>query len=173
MRTDKLGIAIYDSNDIEEILNSGQINILDEILVDGNDTSIIQYNISAQMMGDKELTVYQSPDIDQAQFDQLLQSDWLMPDEYKQLDIKEYVVSLTPPWDPEATRVAEELEAFEKRGMLDLLRWMKYFVDTCRQNNIVWGVGRGSSVASYVLYLIGVHKINSLKYNLDWREFLR
>jgi len=49
----------------------------------------------------------------------------------------------------------------------------KYFVDTMQANNVVWGVGRGSSVASYVLYLIGVHKIDSIKYNLDWQEFLR
>ena len=42
-----------------------------------------------------------------------------------------------------------------------------------KTNSIVWGVGRGSSVASYVLFLLGVHKIDSVKYNLDWREFLR
>jgi DNA polymerase III alpha subunit len=42
-----------------------------------------------------------------------------------------------------------------------------------RKHNIVWGVGRGSSVASYVLYLIGVHKINSMYYDLDIEEFLR
>jgi len=57
--------------------------------------------------------------------------------------------------------------------MMDLLRWLKYFVDYCRDNKILWGVGRGSSVASYVLYLIGVHKIDPLKYNLDWQDFLR
>jgi DNA polymerase III alpha subunit len=57
--------------------------------------------------------------------------------------------------------------------MLDLLRWLKYFVDTCEANNIVRGVGRGSSVASYVLYVLGVHQVDSVKYNLDWQEFLR
>jgi len=34
-------------------------------------------------------------------------------------------------------------------------------------------VGRGSSVASYCLYLLGVHKINSLKFDLDIKEFLK
>jgi len=50
---------------------------------------------------------------------------------------------------------------------------MIYLVDFMRENEIVWGVGRGSSVASYVLYLIGVHRIDSIKFGLDWREFLR
>jgi len=75
--------------------------------------------------------------------------------------------------EEEKTRVVTELAAFEKRQLSNLLRYMIYLIDTMRQNNILWGVGRGSSVASYVLYLIGVHRINPLKYNLDWQDFLR
>ncbi len=70
-------------------------------------------------------------------------------------------------------RVELELELFIKNGMYDVLHVMKYVVDTLRANNIVWGVGRGSSVASYVLYLIGVHKIDSIKYNLPIEEFFK
>jgi len=54
-----------------------------------------------------------------------------------------------------------------------LLKFLRYMVQVMRDNNIVWGVGRGSSVASYVLYLIGVHKIDSLYYDLDVTDFLR
>ena len=57
--------------------------------------------------------------------------------------------------------------------MMDLLRYMIYLVDFMRKENIVWGVGRGSSVASYVLYLIGIHKVDSIQYGLDYKEFLR
>ena len=57
--------------------------------------------------------------------------------------------------------------------MIRILQWLKYFVDTCLANNIVWGVGRGSSVSSFVLYLLNVHRIDSIKYNLNWQEFLR
>jgi DNA polymerase III alpha subunit len=53
------------------------------------------------------------------------------------------------------------------------LRYLKYLVDTLRKNNVVWGVGRGSSVASYVLFLIGVHRIDSLYYDLNVDEFLK
>ena len=94
-----------------------------------------------------------------------------MPEEYKKLDIEEILVTLCPKENYQ--RLIEELEEFRERNMLDLLRVLKYTVDTLKTNSIVWGVGRGSSVASYVLFLLGVHKIDSVKYNLDWREFLR
>ena len=42
-----------------------------------------------------------------------------------------------------------------------------------RENQLIWGVGRGSSTASYVLYLLGVHRIDSMYYDLDPEEFLR
>ena len=73
----------------------------------------------------------------------------------------------------ERERVMAELQEFQNRGMMPLLNFLLYMVDTMRENNIVWGVGRGSSVASYVLYLRGVNRINSMKYNLDYKEFFR
>jgi DNA polymerase III alpha subunit len=99
-----------------------------------------------------------------------------MPDGYKDLNVFKYVLGKAKtPCDeiPHQARIWEELREYEARGMLDLLRYMIYLVDFMRENNIVWGVGRGSSVASYVLYLIGVHRIDSIQYDLDWREFLR
>jgi DNA polymerase III alpha subunit len=75
--------------------------------------------------------------------------------------------------DEQRDRVSQELELFISNGMYDVLHVMKYVVDTLRANNVVWGVGRGSSVASFCLFLIGVHKINPLLYALDHREFLR
>ncbi len=99
-------------------------------------------------------------------FDSVLQKNWRMPKEYKDMDIAEYVLGLCKA-DHELQRVGQELLLFQERDLFDLLRYLKYLVDTLRKNNIIWGVGRGSSVASYVLFLIGVHKINSLYYNLD------
>ena len=105
-------------------------------------------------------------------FDGVCQSEWFMPEKYKTLDIENYVIGKCR--NPEEIqRVEEEFRAFEKRDMLNLLRYMVYLVDHMRENNIVWGVGRGSSTASYVLFLIGIHKINSIQFGLDWREFLR
>ena len=106
------------------------------------------------------------------EFDRELQRNWRMPKEYKELDIAAYVLGLCKE-EHELQRVGEELILYQERDLFDLLRYLKYLIDTLRKNNIVWGVGRGSSVASYVLFLIGVHKIDSLYYNLNIDEFLK
>lgn len=103
---------------------------------------------------------------------------FLIPAHYKELDIDDYIVSLIPRKnghfeDGTLKRVEEELAIYRSRNLYPVLQTLIYIIDTMRKNNLVWGVGRGSSVASYVLYLIGVHKINSLQYNLDIREFLK
>ena len=66
-----------------------------------------------------------------------------------------------------------ELAEFKARNLFSILQLLIYIIDTMRKNNLVWGVGRGSSVASYILYLLGVHKVDSVKYNLDIKEFLK
>ena len=110
--------------------------------------------------------------IDRDLYDQTNRLDWFMPEEYKQFDIEKYVLGLCKTSE-ETKRVNYELNLFKSHAMMDVLQFLKYMVDTLRKNNIVWGVGRGSSVASYVLYLLGVHKVDSIKYNLDPTEFLR
>ena len=95
-----------------------------------------------------------------------------MPDDYKNLDIAEWVLSQCHTQE-QLQRAGKELLMFQERNLIDLLRFLKYFVDTMRINGVVWGLGRGSSVSSFVLYLIGVHKVDSLYYDLDVEEFLR
>lgn len=107
-----------------------------------------------------------------AEFDQAQQSNWHMPDSYKTLDIAEHVLSLCENQE-ELQRVGEELLLYQEKNLFDLLRYLKYLVDVINTNNVIVGVGRGSSVASFVLYKLGVHKINSMYYELDISEFLR
>ena len=95
-----------------------------------------------------------------------------MPQEYKTLDMAAHVLSLCTT-EAELQRCGAELLLFQERNLFDLLRYLKYLVDTMIKNDIIWGVGRGSSVASYVLYKLGVHRIDSMYYNLDIHEFLR
>jgi DNA polymerase III alpha subunit len=169
MRIDSFGIPVYNHNDIEQLMYSGAFDP-EKIVVDSN-TDIDQFNQQLEENTGLKLKIYQPINASKEDFDSVLQSDWHMPNEYKGMDIEEFLVNQCPKENYQ--RLIDELQEFRSRNMLDLLRWLKYFVDTCRKNNIVWGVGRGSSVASYVLYLIGVHKIDSIKYKLDWQEFLR
>lgn len=171
MRTDSLGIAVYDYQDIVDMLYQGKVNVLGEILVEDS-AQIDEFNRWSDEFGTVHLKKYQPLEITREEFDNILSNDWHMPDEYKTMDIAKWVLDQCENQD-QLQRVGAELLEFQRRGMMDLLRWMKYFVDTCRKERVVWGVGRGSSVASYVLYKIGVHKIDSMKYNLDWQEFLR
>lgn len=99
-------------------------------------------------------------------------SNWFLPNYYKSLDIEAWVLDQCNT-KIEQDRVKLELDLFSKHNMIPVLRTMKYIVDTLRANNIVWGVGRGSSVASYVLHIIGVHKINSIKYDIPIEEFFK
>ena len=98
---------------------------------------------------------------------------WNMPTEYQTLNVRKHILSNYTLNNVQLARVDLELNEFEQRNLTDLLRFLVYFIDTIRTNNIVYGVGRGSSIASYVLYLLKVHRIDSLKYNLDIKEFLK
>jgi DNA polymerase III alpha subunit len=170
MRLDKYSNPIFSEQDLFDALYQGyQFDLSDTVLVDQRSVPIKQLE---SQIGFKFVEPYETH-FEIADYDSACQSNWYMPDEYKTLDIEAWIWEQTPPWDPQHTRVAEELAAFKERNMMDLLRWLKYFVDSCNKNNVVWGVGRGSSVASYILYLIGVHHIDSIKYNLEWQEFLR
>lgn len=170
MKYDQYGQAYTESNELCNLLytNPG----LDINLFQVEDT--LEFNRSvAELHADYELLdSYHKIDQTVEEFDQTLQANWRMPEEYKQLDIAEWLLSQCKQ-DHELQRVGQELLLYQERNLFDLLRYLKYMVDTFRANNIVWGVGRGSSVSSYVLFLIGVHKIDSLYYNLSVEEFLR
>ena len=170
MKYDQYGQAHITTEDATDLLYLKPDLDLSNLRFDNPD----QFNAAVKVLYSdfKELQQYQQFDFDIEQFDQRNQSRWRMPEEYFKLDIARWVLDQCAT-DPELQRVADELLLFQERDLFNLLRWLKYFVDTMRANNVVWGVGRGSSVASYVLYLIGVHKINSMYYDLDISEFLK
>ena len=174
MKTDNLGIPRFSNRDLIDMIYSGNADKVHVVLCDKND-DVDQFNNVCEEQGINKLQKYIPLDVDEKTFDGVCQSEWFMPDEYKDINVYEYVLGKaeTPCPQHVQDRIWEELDAFRERGMKDLLRYMVYLVDFMRENDIVWGVGRGSSVASYVLYLIGVHTINSIQFGLDWREFLR
>mgnify|MGYP006150061661 FL=1 len=98
--------------------------------------------------------------------------DWNMPDSYLSINIHEWLMERCTTAQ-QRDRVYTELLEYEKRGMIIVLKFLLYLVETCDKNDIVLGVGRGSSVASYCLYLLGIHCVDSIKYELDIKEFLK
>lgn len=97
---------------------------------------------------------------------------WFMPDKYKNIDLYEYIKGKCNSVD-ELNRAEEELMLFDMAGKLDFVKYLVYLVDHMKQNGVVWGVGRGSSISVFVFYLIGIHKVNSLKYKLDYSDFFK
>ena len=174
MKTDSLGIPRFTNKDLVDMIYTGHVDKCHVVLCEESD-DVDQFNKAMEEQGLSKLQKYIPLDVDQKTFDGVCQGEWFMPDEYKDINVYEYVLGKaeTPCPQHVQERIWEELHEYKNRGMAPLLRYMIYLVDFMRENNIVWGVGRGSSVASYVLYLIGVHKINSIQYGLDWREFLR
>ena len=97
---------------------------------------------------------------------------WNVPERYMQIDIESFLHDKCSS-EAEHSRVANELNLYRKYDLMTMLNVCMYIVDTFRSNGIIWGVGRGSSVASFCLYLIGIHRVNSLQYQLDINEFLK
>jgi DNA polymerase III alpha subunit len=170
MKYDQYGQAYTDSNELCNLLYKDPKLDISRFQVEDS----LEYNRSvAELHAELDLLdSYHSINQSIEEFDRVLQGNWHMPKEYKDLDIAEYILGLCRE-EHELQRVGQELLLYQERNLFDLLRYLKYLVDTLRKNNVVWGVGRGSSVASYVLFLIGVHKIDSLYYNLDIAEFLK
>lgn len=106
------------------------------------------------------------------EYHKILQSHWLMPDGYANMDIKKWLRTKALSAE-QLQRVDEELKLYEEFDLINLLKYLKYLRDTADKNNIVWGVGRGSSCCSYCLFLMGIHRVDSLQFDLNIGEFLR
>jgi Bacterial DNA polymerase III alpha NTPase domain len=174
MTYDQYGQCWTTHNELFDMLYQNPDLPLDKFLVKEDVSGGPTYNksVTALYAGFPMLKHLREIALPVEEFDQMQQSNWYMPQEYKDMDIAKYVLDQCKS-QAELQRVGEELLLYADRDLLDLLRYLKYFVDTMRANQVVWGLGRGSSVASYVLYLLGVHKINSMYYDLDIKEFLK
>lgn len=168
MRNDIYGRQILEEIDIcVAYLQNPKIQIFNGLV-----NSRIDFSEDLELTNIPNLQVYQPLDISVTEFDNNYRDNWYMPEEYKTLDIAKWVLDLCKT-EEELQRAGQELILFQEREMFPLLQYCKYLVDTMRKHNVVWGVGRGSSVSSYVLFLLGIHRINSIHYDLSIDEFLK
>ena len=168
-KINETGDCIYTETDAIELLYNNPDLDISTLFFD----DISQYTKSLKELGIDLPTIHKAPKRPTPEiFDKQMINNWYMPKEYSQIDVKKYLLDKCQTQE-ERDRVESEYVLFEKKKFIHVLQFLIYFIDTLREKNVVWGVGRGSSVASFCLFLIGVHKVNPLLYNLKINEFLR
>jgi len=168
MKIDKYGIPCFDTDDIVDMMLDGDIDAIFDVLC--NDEKDLQ--LFNNMNTGRTLAPYTELSVDISEFDHVLQNNIFLPEYYKNISVYDFLLNKTK-CEIHLDRLNQEFDAFEQRNLMGVLRFLIYLVDVLRENNIIWGVGRGSSVSSYILFLIGIHRIDPIKHNLDWKEFLR
>lgn len=165
------GQAILSSDNLRELLLQGKnISHLNVVF---DDEVILFQKHQAELLSET-ITFLDAPE-EKLTFDEFHQQcadDWIFPVVYQQIDVKRWLLDKCKT-QQEIDRVNEEYALYEERDLIMLLRLFIFLVDYMRKNNFVWGVGRGSSVSSYILYLIGVHRVDSIKYGFDIKDYLK
>lgn len=160
------GDSSFDPNKLLYLIRQYSVQFVDRMT-----ESIAEYNNNVSK--DKEIKV-------KAECKEIV-PEWTIPDNFKKLDVVQYLVQahdvLMEGCDPEDLeqreyRLSIELVKYKRLGLFPVLRAIIWIINKLETNNVVWGVGRGSSVSSYVLYVIGVHDVDSFAYELDIDDFL-
>lgn len=107
---------------------------------------------------------------------------WLLPESHLSMDLRATIVAravdrlinLNYPEDVHLAaceRIEAELDEIEQRGMVEFFKTIIYVLDTFKRDGVVWGVGRGSSCACYILFILGLHSVDCVLYNVPMQEF--
>lgn len=171
MKLDKYNRRIIQEKDLIELLYKNPTIDLSAGYLDNNE----KHNYAIDLNYSDLSKIIETPNINLSvsEWHKQNQNNWLMPKQYKEFDIAAWVLNECNGNEVELQRCGQELLEYAARDLLPLLQYLKYLIDTMREHNIIWGVGRGSSVASFVLYKIGVHRINSIEYQLPLEEFFK
>ena len=156
-------IASGDNNKIfEYIIKNGSLP--DNVFVDEITEEIKQYNrYSDQKLSTKK-------DIRD------IVAEWTVPSAFMEMDIEQYIKSIQIPVDHKTERLArrdKELLLFKKHNLYDVLKLIVFVVETFKEKNIVWGTGRGSSCSSYIFYLLGLHSVDVIYYDIPITDFFK
>lgn len=171
VKVNMYGQAILSSDNLRELLlqgkNIGHLNVIkdEEIeLFEEYQSALLSETITFLDAPEEKLTF--------DEFHQQCADEWVFPVVYQQIDVHRWLIDKCKT-QQEIDRVNEEYVLYKDRDLVMLLRLFIFLVDYMRKNKFIWGVGRGSSVSSYILYLIGVHRVDSLKYGFDIKDYLK
>jgi DNA polymerase III alpha subunit len=171
VKVNMYGQAILSSNNLRELLLQGK-NI-GHLNVDEDEEISLHKKYQAELLSEQVLFLDPPPeDLTFDEFHQKCAEEWIFPTVYQQIDVHTWLLDKCKTQE-EIDRVNQEYELYKERDLIMLLRLFIFLVDYMRKNKFVWGVGRGSSVSSYILYLIGIHRVDSIKYGFDIRDYLK
>lgn len=107
---------------------------------------------------------------------------WQIPTFYQAIDVYSYVLCRLDEFTSTLSeqqkskyfdRALYELEYFEDSDSFEFLRCIIFVVETLSKSKTFWGVGRGSSCASLCLFLIGLHLVDPIKYDIPPGDFFK
>lgn len=160
-------ISVDPTDLIEYVYKLGNVDQLRSLYVTELTPEIVEYNnFSEHKFSVKES--FSIPD-----------KEWRLPEHYKYLDLDEYLIELFDRiekdelYDKRLQRLSEEIVLFKQLDLYDVLRTLIYVIDTMKEQKVVWGVGRGSSCSSYLLFLLGLHEVDPVKYDIEITDFLK
>ncbi len=171
VKVNMYGQAILTSVNLRELLLQGKnishlnVEFDEEIVLFQEHQSTLLSNIITFLDAPEEKLTFD-------EFHETCADTWIFPAVYQQVDVLAWLMNKCKT-QQEIDRVNEEYTIYQDRDLIMLLRLFIYLIDYMRKNGFVWGVGRGSSVSSYILYLIGVHRVDALKYCLDIKDYLK
>jgi hypothetical protein len=171
MKVNMYGQAILSSKHLIDLLlqgkNIGHLNVV-------KDDDIELYNkFQGELL--KYKTVFLDAPEEVLSFDDFhlkTADEWIFPNEFQHIDVHKWLLDKCKTQE-QIDRVNLEFAMYKDRDLVMLLRLFIFLVDYMRKNKFIWGVGRGSSVSSYILFLIGVHRVDSLKYGFDIKDYLK
>lgn len=165
---DKQGNIVYFNDSLIELMYNDIIP--SDVLYPDNDCDVKAFNkFSYENFDD---VYYQLPN--KIKTIEERKNNWFYPKEFDELPLDVFFNELVKN-KPQVykDRVNFELQLYKEKSMEKFLRFCIYFSTIIAENDLVIGVGRGSSVSSLLLYELKIHLIDPIKYDLDIREFLK
>lgn len=138
-------------------------------VTDDSAPSIVKYNSVAPTLLTKKETLNEDA----------IDTSLMLPPAYETLDVMAYlhglemVIERDSLFHQRVNRLRYEIEIFRLRGLVEIVRLLKYIIDVMTSTGSVWGVGRGSSCSSYILFLMGLHAVDVVLYDIDLHDFIR
>ncbi len=146
-----------------------------KLRVHGTEEDIARFN--EQVPPEDQLRLVQDEEVE-------LDLSWQLPEPYRSMDLDTVVLNAYlerrdsgeldhgPKYQDAAfERMGAELEEVRARGLTEFMRTVLYVLARMREEGVVWGVGRGSSGASYILFLLGLHVVDCVLLEVPMEEF--